>query len=289
MSPCSPLGVAIPPPEGRSVPLLSLLGRSVSLLSPLQPLGFTIVSPKVARFRHCPSPLPLRSASCSVSPLSPRRPLGSARSRCALFFLHSQHPGYHLCVCTVQEPPRVYSSSLRIWAEPADATQREEGSPPACRQVPLGRAAHFSFCLMHTLNIIGAFLLYSSLVVCAPARCVSGRSPQTQRRESRDTRSDRAASHHLWRCLACPFCVEPPFFMPLVVGLSISAQVRFRCPACAPLPRAASALLFPFAPLPPGGLAPLAAELDVGAGRLVVAAVCCCHFRMRARRRCFCS
>jgi len=207
----------------------------------------------------------------------------------AHFFLHSLHTGHHLRVCPVQEPRRVYSSSLRIWAEPADATQRKEGSPPACRQVPLGRVAHFSFCLMHTLNIIGAFLLYSSLVVCAPARCVSGRSPQTQRRESRDTRSDRAASHHLQRWLACPFCVEPPFFMPWLVGLSISAQVRFRCPACAPLPRAASALLFPFAPWPPGGLAPLAAELDVGAGRLVVAAVCCCHFRMRARRRCFCS
>ena len=89
----------------------------------------------------------------------------------------------------------MYFSSLRIWAEPAVATQREEGSPPACRQVPLRRAAHFSFCLMHTLNIIGAFLLYSSLVVCAPARCVSGRSPQTQRRESKDPRSDGASSH----------------------------------------------------------------------------------------------
>ena len=30
-------------------------------------------------------------------------------------------------VCNVQEIPRVYSISLRIWAEPADATQREQG------------------------------------------------------------------------------------------------------------------------------------------------------------------
>ena len=168
----------------------------------------------------------------------------------------------------------MYSGSLRIWAEPADATQREEGSPPERRQVPLDRAAHFSFCIIYTLDIICAFVVYSRRVVCAPARCVSGRSPQTQRRESRDTRSDRAASHHLRRWIAGPFCVEPPFFMPLLVGLAISAQVRFRCPACAPLPRAASALLLPFAPFPRGGLAPLAAELDVRAGRLVVAAFC---------------
>ena len=30
-------------------------------------------------------------------------------------------------VCNVQEIPRVYSISLRIWAEPEDATEREQG------------------------------------------------------------------------------------------------------------------------------------------------------------------
>ena len=50
----------------------------------------------------------------SVSLLSPR----TARHRHFFFF-----NGHHLRVCTVQETPRVYSISLRFWAEPADATQ----------------------------------------------------------------------------------------------------------------------------------------------------------------------
>ena len=53
--------------------------------------------PTAARFRYCPP-----------------EPLGTVIS----FFY-----GHHLRVCTVQETPRVYSISLRFWAEPADATQ----------------------------------------------------------------------------------------------------------------------------------------------------------------------
>ena len=37
-----------------------------------------------------------------------------------------------------------------------------------------------------------------------PSLCVSGRSPKTQLRESRETMGDRAASHHVQRQLACP-------------------------------------------------------------------------------------
>ena len=83
-----------------------------------------------------------------------------------------------------------------------------------------------------------ACVMYRSPLVCTPSRCVSGRSPKTQLRESRDTMGDRAASHHVQRQLACLWSVEPPFLVPLLLPSCISSHVRFRLPALDPLPLA---------------------------------------------------
>ena len=101
-----------------------------------------------------------------------------------------------------------------------------------------------------------------------PSRCVSGRSPKTQLRESRDTMGNGAACHHVLRQLACPSSLEPPFLLPWLLPACISSQDRFTLP--------------PFAALPLGGQALLLAELDAGARRLPASESSCCQRRMRS-------
>ena len=81
-----------------------------------------------------------------------------------------------------------------------------------------------------------ACVMYRSLLVCTPSRCVSGRSPKQQLRESRDTVFDRATSHHVLRLLASPWSCGHSFFMFLPLPPCLSSQDRLRLPTFAPLP-----------------------------------------------------
>ena len=76
----------------------------------------------------------------------------------------------------------------------------------------------------------------------SPSRCVSGRSPKQQLRESKDTVCDRAASHHVLRLLAWPWSFDHPFFMPLPVPCCFPSSGCLRLPVFAPLPTLGFAL-----------------------------------------------
>ena len=105
-------------------------------------------------------------------------------------------------VCHVQDSSRVSSLSLRIWAEPEAATQREQGHGGDLQRVSIVQDSQLIMPIIPQRS--SACVMYRKPLVCTPSRCVSGRSPKTQLRESRDTMGDRAASHHVQRQLACP-------------------------------------------------------------------------------------
>ena len=105
-------------------------------------------------------------------------------------------------VCHVQDSSRVSSISLRIWAEPEAATQREQEHGGNLPRVSIVHDSQLIMTLIQQRS--SACVMHRKPFVCTSSRCVSGRSPKTQLRESRDTVGDRAASHHVQRELACP-------------------------------------------------------------------------------------
>ena len=105
-------------------------------------------------------------------------------------------------VCHVQDSSRVSSISLRIWAEPEAATQREQEHGGNLQRVSIVHDSQLIMTLIQQRS--SACVMHRKPFVCTPSRCVSGRSPKTQLRESRDTVGDRAASHHVQREPACP-------------------------------------------------------------------------------------
>ena len=75
-----------------------------------------------------------------------------------------------------------------------------------------------------------------------------------------------------------PSLLNPPFLVPVVLPASISSLERFILPA-----------LLAFPPLPPGGEAPLGAELDADARAVAACACVSWYIAMRLLRAAFCS
>ena len=105
-------------------------------------------------------------------------------------------------VCHVQDSSRVSSISLRIWAEPEAATQREQEHGGNLQRVSIVQDSQLTMTIIQQRS--SACVMHRKPFVCIPSRCVSGRSPKKQLHESKDTVGDRAASHHVQRELAGP-------------------------------------------------------------------------------------
>ena len=94
--------------------------RSVPICFAPRPLGFAIVPPN----RSAPSFLFFNGHHLRVCTVQETPRVYSISLR---FWAEPADATQNLRVCILQETPRVYSISLRFWAEPADATQREQG------------------------------------------------------------------------------------------------------------------------------------------------------------------